>query len=65
VLVHPNRKRSVPLAIGDHRAQAEMDRIAGLLNLAEISSRELYKLTYVWDAFGPAEPQSRLGEVRG
>lgn len=42
ILVHPTRNRSVLLAFADRLHQAEMDRLARLLGVAQIHARELY-----------------------
>jgi len=64
VLVHRDPERTVLLAVADRIPQGEVDRAASLLGLAEIPSREAYRLTLLRGIFGPAEPQPRLGVAR-
>lgn len=42
ILVHPRRDRSVLMTFADRLHQAEMDRLARLLGVAQIHPRELY-----------------------
>jgi hypothetical protein len=64
MLVHRDPARSVLLAVADRIDQGEVDRLANVLGLAEIPSREAYRLSPMRGIFGPAEPQPRLGVAR-
>jgi hypothetical protein len=64
LLVHPDHAHSVLLAVAPRIAPEQVQEAAKLLGLAEISSREAYRLTLAGGAFGPAEPQPRLGIAR-
>lgn len=64
MLVHRDPTRSVLLAVENSIHQGEVDRVASLLGLAEIPSREAYRLSLMRGIFGPAEPQPRLGAAR-
>jgi hypothetical protein len=64
VLAHHDPDRCVLLAVANRIHQGEVDRVAKLLGLAEIPSREAYRLSLMRGIFGPAEPQPRLGAAR-
>lgn len=64
MLVHRDPARSVLVAVANRIHQGEVDRFAILLGLAEIPSREAYRLSLIRGIFGPAEPQPRLGVAR-
>jgi hypothetical protein len=64
VLVHQDPAHSVLLAVANRIPQGEIEQLTGLLGLAEIPSREAYRLTHKRGVFGPAEPQPRLGVAR-
>lgn len=63
-LVHPDPSRSVLLAISDRIPQEEIDRVASLLDVAEIPSPEAYSLALMRGTLGPAGPKPRLGVAR-
>lgn len=56
VLVHPDRERSVLLAIAPRFAQSEIDRVCNLLLCPEVPSKELYKFRF--PAIGWQRPQA-------
>lgn len=60
VLVHPDHRRSVLLAVAPRIEAADIAAMAGLLDLAEISSRDATRLTPFFDLFGPASPDPEL-----
>jgi signal transduction histidine kinase len=64
MLVHRDPDRAVLLAVANRIHQGEVDRLANILGLAEIPSREAYRLSLMRGIFGPAEPQPRLGVAR-
>jgi hypothetical protein len=45
VLVHRDRRRTVPLHTADRISQATIDRAAALFRLPQLSARELYRVT--------------------
>lgn len=64
ILVHRNPSRSILLDVSQRIAPEDAGRVALLLGLAEISSREAFNLNFKGGVFGPAEPQPRLGIAR-
>jgi hypothetical protein len=64
MLVHRDAERSVLLAVANRIHQRDVDHLAKLLGLAEIPSREAYRLSVMRGVFGPATPQPRLGTAR-
>lgn len=64
LLVHRDGERSVLLAVANRIHQCDIDHLANLLGLAEIPSREAYRLSQMRGIFGPATPQPRLGTAR-
>jgi hypothetical protein len=64
ILVHKDPALSVLLAVANRISQAEVDRAASVLGLAEIPSREAYRLALIRGMLGPAEPQPRLAAAR-
>lgn len=48
ILVHPDREKSVLLAVADRMTQGEVDRVAALLEQKEIPPGELYRMRDLW-----------------
>ena len=48
ILVHPQREKSVLLALADSMAQSEVDRVAALIGHKEISASALYRFRAHW-----------------
>ena len=64
ILVHRKPSRSILLDVSQRIAAEDAARVANLLGLAEISSREAFNLDFKGGVLSPAEPQPRLGIVR-
>lgn len=62
VLVHPDRARSVLLAIAPRLVQAEIDALCGLLLCPEVSSKALYDFRFPaisWPSSGRPAPSAQ------
>ena len=53
ILVHPEREKSVLLSLAEKMAQAEVDRVATLVNHKEISASALYRFGVELPRFFP------------
>lgn len=48
ILIHPERKKSVLVGVGDHMLQEDIDRVAVLLGQSVVPPKELYRLNAMW-----------------
>ncbi len=48
ILIHPERKKSVLVGVGDRMLQEDIDRVAVLLGQSVVPPKELYRLNAMW-----------------